>query len=277
MDWFTQQWNIIFGRKLDLEKDNWLLGPFGNEGGVGEQMIHQLAEHENLTIQRDNKNAGLIPNFKDLALSEAKISQIDSKIIDFYQNTSNFDLQLKVKWNPFFKPFGYLVSRIFSQRINQLKIPLKNHSANQDLSSEIIQLVNPETNQVKYTIWLRKFKSTGQVIYSGIYGLCTNPQGKTFVKANFPLPNGSATVILEPIVGSDQSFILRSKGKGFGDAGFYFLLHDQKQQKWSQYLPSFSDELTLSDKNDSITAVQVLKLWGMKVVQFDYWIVNKKR
>lgn len=275
LDWFTQQWNILFGRKLKLEADDWLLGPFGREGGIGEQMIEQLAQAENLIIQRNLKDTGLIPNIKDLELSEAEMAQIHPKIIDFYQKTANYDLQLNVKWNPFFKPFGHLVSRIFSQRINQLNIPLKNHSANQDLSSEIIQLVNLDTNQVKYIIWLRKFKSTDQVIYSGIYGLSTNPQGKTFVKANFPLPNGSATVILEPIVGSDQSFILRSKGKQFGDAGFYFLLQDKKDQIYSQYLPSFADELTLKADDKHINAIQVLRLWGLKVVQFDYSIKQK--
>lgn len=275
LDWFTQQWNILFGRKLKLEADDWLLGPFGREGGIGEQMIEQLAQAENLIIQRNLKDTGLIPNIKDLGLSEAEMAQIHPKIIDFYQKTANYDLQLNVKWNPFFKPFGFLVNRLFSRRINQLNIPLKNSVTNEELKSEIIQLVNPITQKIKYTIWLRKFQSTGQVIYSGIYGLCTNPKEKTFVKAIFPLPNGSATVLLEPLVTKTHSFVLRSKGKQFGDAGFYFLLQDKKDQIYSQYLPSFADELTLMANDKHINAIQVLRLWGLKVVQFDYSIKQK--
>ena len=93
--------------------------------------------------------------------------------------------------------------------------------------------INPKdskTDKVKRTIWLRTFKSTGQVVYSGVYETCTIPSGKTCIKAISPLPNGNATVILTPRVGKHGELILDSSGQRIGDSGFYFLLKDSKGQ-----------------------------------------------
>jgi len=98
----------------------------------------------------------------------------------------------------FFKIFGIIVNRLFSQRINQLNIPTKEIKKSEVLTSEIIKLYNKKTQEIKYTIWLRKIQSTGVIIYSGVYGICKLPSGTTCIKAVFPLPKGNATVILKP-------------------------------------------------------------------------------
>ena len=64
-DWFTQQWVIWRGRKLDKSKEEWLLGPFGNVNGIGKIFINQLAEKENLVIDKQQSN-GLIPDVKNV-------------------------------------------------------------------------------------------------------------------------------------------------------------------------------------------------------------------
>ena len=53
-------------------------------------------------------------------MTENELEILSDKIIDFYENTSNYELNFKVKWNPFFKFFGLLVQVLFSKRINQL-------------------------------------------------------------------------------------------------------------------------------------------------------------
>ena len=162
------------------------------------------------------------------------------------------------------------MNRLFSQRINQLNIPTNNIQSSENLTSEIIELVAKNTNEVKYTIWLRKFQSTGKVIYSGIYTTCLLPSGTTCVKAIFPLPKGNATVILKPSVGEKNELILDSSGNKFGDAGFYFLLNDSKGNCWSKYIKSFTDKLIVSDENEKLKARQTLKLWRLKVARFEY-------
>jgi hypothetical protein len=269
-DWFTQQWVILWGRKINPNEFIWLIGPFGEINGIGEDFIFQLALKENLLVIRNTTSKGLLQSISNLNLTEIDIKNLSLKVIDFYEKTADYDLKLNVNWNPFFKVFGYLVNRLFSKRINQLNIPIENIKESESILSEIIQLFSNENHELKYTIWLRKFKSTGKVIYSGIYTTCTLPSSKTCIKAIFPLPKGNATVILKPSVGDKNELILDSSGVKFGDAGFYFLLNDTKGNYWSQYIKSFTDKLIVIEESDNLVARQTLKLWNIKVANFEY-------
>ena len=271
-DWITQQWVILFGKKIDFTEHKWLLGPFGNTNGIGQKFIKQLAEKEHLTIDNEKNDKGLIQSIDQLNLSQNELNALSQNVVDFYQNTSNYDLELNVKWNPFFKGFGILLRVIFSKRIEQLNVPIKSVEDSNALTSEIIQLLDSRTNEVKRTIWFRAFKSTGQVVYSGVYETCTIPSGKTCIKAVFPLPNGNATVILAPSVGKNGELILESSGKQIGDSGFYFLLKDSKGQLWTKFIKSFKDNLVVRSENERITATQTLTLWNLRVLQFEYEI-----
>jgi len=270
-DWLTQQWVIIWGRKINPEEYKWLIGPFGELNGIGEDFIHQLAKKENLIVERNSESRGLLSSIKTLHLPEKEADKLSAEVIDFYEQTAKYKLRLYVKWNPFFKLFGFLVNRLFSRRINQLNIPTGNTNE-EDITSEIVELISPLDNEVKYTIWLRKFGSTGEVIYSGIYGTCRLASGKTCIKAIFPLPKGNATILMKPGVGLKNELILDSSGQRFGDAGFYFLLNDSKGNFWAQYISSFTDQIIVRKKEESLIANQTLKLWNLNVAKFNYII-----
>lgn len=271
-DWITQQWVILFGQRIDNKNYEWLLGPFGETKGIGKKFVEQLAKDESLVINSHRINQGLIDSIMNLGLPETELKRLSPNTIDFYENTSNYDLLLKAKWNPFFKIFGSLVKSIFSKRIEQLNVPLENLEDGSGLTNEIIKLVDTKTNEVKRTIWLRTFKSTGQIVYSGVYGTCSLPNKQICIKAIFPLPNGNATVILTPSVGTSGELILDSSGQRIGDSGFYFLLRDSKGQLWSKFIKSFKDKLVVKSVNDRITATQTLTLWNLKVLEFEYEI-----
>tara|TARA_R110002072_G_scaffold4240_1_gene29913 strand:- start:3833 stop:4735 length:903 start_codon:yes stop_codon:yes gene_type:complete len=269
-DWITQQWVILFGRRIDRKENDWLLGPFGNTNGIGLKFINQLAEKENLIIDKSQKDKGLIQSINQLNLSEEYLKVLSKEVIDLYENTADYDFDLNVKWNPLFKGCGRLLKLLFSNRIEQLNVPIKNIKNSEALKSEIIHLLDPKTRAIKRTIWLRTFKSTGQVVYSGVYESCKIPSGQSCIKAIFPLPNGNATVILEPSIGINGELILKSSGKKFGDSGFYFLLNDSNGNLWAKYIKSFKDTLVASSKNNSISVEQTLTLWNLKVLKFEY-------
>lgn len=269
-DWITQQWVILFGRRIDKKENEWLLGPFGNKNGIGLKFINQLAEKEHLIINKDKKDKGLIQSINQLNLSEDELNVLSKNVIDFYENTSNYEFDLKVKWNPFFKGCGVLLKILFSHRIEQLNVPIENIKDSKALTSEIIHLLDAKTNEIKRTVWLRTFKTTGQVVYSGVYETCIIPSGPTCIKAIFPLPYGNATVILIPSVGKNGELILRSSGKKIGDSGFYFLLKDSNGYLWTKFIKSFKDKLVVCSTNDSISAEQTLTLWNLNVLKFEY-------
>ena len=275
-DWFTQQWVILSGRQFDPINFSWLIGPFGNLNGIGEVFINELAATENLIIKRNTQSTGLLSSIQLLNFKEEELNNLSRKVIDFYENTSDYELKFLVKWNPFFIPFGYIVNRLFSKRINQLNIPIRNLKNSEAITSEIISLISTDNQQVKYTIWLRKFKSSNRIIYSGVYGTCKLPSGRTCIKAVFPLPKGNATVILNPSVGNNGELILDSSGKKYGDAGFYFLLNDRGGNYWSRFVSTFKDKLVVyEDENGSLYAKQNLEIWKNNVATFTYKIIPK--
>lgn len=274
-DWFTQQWVILWGKKIESDNESWLLGPYGKPNVSGEDFISILAEDLNLKINRNVSNHGLISSIEDLSLDPSSLAKLSKEIIHFYENTGCYRFKIDVNWNPIFRVFGRLVSKLFSSRINQLNIPTMNFKDSAELTSEIISLNEPDSNQTVYTFWLRKIKNSGAVVYSGIYTITKIPTGESCVKAIFPLPNGNATVILKPTVSNKGELILNSSGRKFGDAGFYFLLHDSEDQNWSQYLRSFRDQLTVFKKGDQLYAEQKLTLWHFPVVRFKYELILK--
>ena len=113
-----------------------------------------------------------------------------------------------------------------------MNVSIKDIKNSEELNSETITLINPSTKEVIYTVWFRTFRSTGQVIFSGVYSVCALPSGNKSVKAVFPLTKGNATVIISPSVGDKGELILDSSGRKFGDPGFYFVLRDSKGAIW---------------------------------------------
>lgn len=274
-DWFTQQWAILWDTKINPSDFPWLMGPFGYLDGIGDDFINKLAAKENLIVERHSKSRGLIPSIDTLNLSDTELSKLSQKVIAFYENTAEYDLYFTVKWNPIFKIFGWLVNKMFSDRLKQLNIPTENSKNVELVESEIVTLSDPKLKEIKYTVWLRTIKSSGQIIYSGIYGTCKLPSGKTCIKAVFPLPKGNATVLMCPSVGPKGELILESSGKKIGDPGFYFLLNDSKGNYWAQFISSFRDRLIIGG-DASISAEQTLTLWRQKVFQFNYRIELKR-
>lgn len=270
-DWITQQWVITFGRKISSDS-KWILGPFGSANGIGSKYIDYLAQEENLIIDKKEKTKGLIQSIDQLNLPKKDSERLSKDVVDFYENTSDYSFELKVDWNPLFKIFGKLVKLFFSNRIEQLNVPIKDIDNSETLSSEIIHLLDSKTNSIKRTIWLRKFIESQQIVYSGIYETCKIPSGQVCMKAIFPLPNGNATVILSPKIGDNGELILDSSGNKFGESGFYFLLRDSSGQLWSKFIKSFQDKLVVSSENENIRAIQTLTLWNLRVLKFEYSI-----
>jgi hypothetical protein len=270
-DWITQQWVITFGRKISSDS-KWILGPFGSANGIGSKYIDYLAQEENLIIDKKEKTKGLIQSIDQLNLPKKDSERLSKDVVDFYENTSDYSFELKVDWNPLFKIFGKLVKLFFSNRIEQLNVPIKDIDNSETLSSEIIHLLDSKTNSIKRTIWLRKFIESQQIVYSGIYETCKIPSGQVCMKAIFPLPNGNATVILSPKIGNNGELILDSSGNKFGESGFYFLLRDSSGQLWTKFIKSFQDKLVVSSENENIRAIQTLTLWNLRVLKFEYSI-----
>lgn len=51
--------------------------------------------------------------------------RLQSPIVDFYEHTSAWRLEAWSQWCPVAWPFGWLLSAVFAQRLQQLSLPLR--------------------------------------------------------------------------------------------------------------------------------------------------------
>ena len=263
-DWITQRWVQLSGRLVNLDDEEWLNGPIGNTVTIGESYF------KDYRTRNDQQAIGLIEDFGSLRSADFRPEAIASDIIDFYENTANYDLDVWSQWCGAFRPFGWMLSVIFSRRLQQMNMPISPLDTSKGMTSEVLPLIDSEGKRLG-TGWLRKLISTGDVIYAGIYSHCKPPQFRgECVKVIFPLPNGRATVVMKPEARPDGSLILASVGNGFGDAGFYLIVRKKGTYAWIKYVRSMKETIHVYIDNQELRADHILKLFGATFLRLHY-------
>lgn len=274
-DWITQRWVQLTGRKVDLRKEPWLLGPIGDTKIIGENFYKDLALNEDLDIVINLPGAGLL---KDIdVFKNASEKNFSPKVKDFYEHAINYGFDVWSKWTAFFKPFGWMLFVIFSKRLQQLNVPLSSLDTSRGVTSDIIQLKDKSTGENKYTIWLRKKAESKDIIYSGCYSFCI-PKNKDYncIKVVFPLPNGNATVIMTPTIGEDGSLKLISLGEKFGDPGFYFIIKKSEDIYYVKFLKTMRETIHVyEDDNHVLRTDHVLTIWKRTFLKLHYKIYKR--
>ncbi len=276
-DWLSQQWVIALGRRVEPAALPWLAGPYGMADTIADAYLPLLAANEGLELERAANDAGLFVDADELGLDAASRARLHPEVADFYRRTTDFDLDMWVIWSPWFWVGGNLLRRLYSRRLQQLNLPMTSRETSRGLRSEIVRLRAPGSGEVRHTVWYRVLKSTGDALYSGIYGFADLSSGVRCVKIVFPLPRGNATELMRPTVGPAGDLILDSTGHRFGDPGFYFLLMDGRGQHHAQHIPTFRDRIRIYvDDEDCLRADQVFTLWNRTVVELHYRILRRR-
>jgi hypothetical protein len=263
-DWITQRWVQLTGRLVNLDQDEWLNGPIGNTDMIGESYF---GEYLAITNKED---IGLFEDFKILGSDVFDLHTIAPEIIDFYEHTAHYDLDVWSQWSGTFKPFGWMLNVVFSRRLQQMNMPMSALDTSKGMTSQVLPLSDDHGKHLG-TGWLRKLISTGEIIYVGVYSHCMPPKvGSECIKVIFPLPNGSATVVMTPEARPDRSLLLSSVGEGFGEAGFYLIVRKKGQEAWIKYLKSLKETIHVYTDNSELRADHVLKLFGATFLQLHY-------
>lgn len=270
LDKTTQLWVKLTGRKIEPRKHSWLIGPIGDSDVIGDKFISRLIKEEDLKICAGKNSKGLLGSIQELGFSDSELEMLRPEVVDFYQNTSDYEFEFWSEWTGFFRPFGWLLSVLFSKRLQQLNLPLNPLDASKGLNSQIIKLKEGETP--KWTIWYRRLKSNNRVIYSGIYTTCKPDNYSTpLLKVVFPLPNGNASVIMNKVIKEDGSLLLSSDGDKFGEHGFYFTLTDKKGNYWAKYISAMHEWIRVYvDDENELRADHNLNFYGMRFLNLHY-------
>lgn len=277
-DWITQRWVQLTGRRVRLQEMPWLEGLVGPTTGIGTNFFNDVAAREGLHVRSAGAERGLVPKFDVLRGPSFDPDFVHPSVVRFYEQTSAYELDAWAEWCGVFKPFARLLAVLFSRRLQQLNVPLSALDTSRGITSEVIQLVEPDSEQIRYTAWLRELLGTGNVLYAGSYSVCQVPGcADPCVKVVFPLPNGNAMVIMRPEAHSDGSFSVTSAGQHFGDPGFYFTVHTQRGV-YARYLRTLKESIRVYATDDlSIRADHVLSLWGMTFLRLHYRLRSRSQ
>jgi hypothetical protein len=270
-DWVTQRWVRATGRRANSTDYAWLDGPAGKTRVIGKEFFADYAKDNNLYIA-ESGSRGLIEHFGHLNGKSNDLTGVASPVKHFYEHTSDYELDAWSEWHGFFKPFGIALAVIFSRRLQQLNIPLSSLDSSAGISSRVLQMWAQDSGRLVQTAWVRELHATHNVLYAGSYSICTLPSFPApCVKVVFPLPNGNAIVLMKPEVHADGSFSVTSVGKGFGDPGFYFTLHDENGLAWARYVKSLKETIHVyAAQPGTVRADHILWIWGREFLRLHY-------
>lgn len=268
-------WVRLTGRLISLKAESWLQGQIGETSIIGDSYFETLSSKSGIGLRTNPPGGGLIEDFSVVDSEVFDSARINPRIIDFYERTTDYELDVWAQWCGIFRPFGRLLAALFSRRLQQLNMPISPLETSRGITSEIIQLVD-DTETIIATGWLRKLVATNSVIYAGIYSTCKPPKfpGRC-MKVVFPLPNGNATVIMKPQARSDGSLTLVSSGAGPGEPGFYFVVQKDRDTAWVRYLHAMKESIHVFVDNSELRADHVLNLWGATFLRLHYRMRRK--
>lgn len=275
-DLVTQTWVRSTGRRINLGLEQWLRGPVGDVDVIGDDYFHRLAARSGFDVDVESSPRGLIERISTLAGPTCNPSALRPEVSAFYEQTSEYDFDVWSEWSLLFRPFGNVLAWVFSRRLRQLNVPLSPLDSSRGFHSTVLKL-RDESGATRHTAWIRTLRSTGRTLYVGDYSTCVIPSdGTTCVKVSFPLPNGHATVIMRPTTSDDGSLVLRSAGRAFGDAGFYFFVSDGADGGWARYVESFKEEIRVYvDEHGTSRADHTLYIWGLRFLRLHYRMLKR--
>lgn len=270
-DWVTQQWVRATGRRISLSSHRWLDGPVGNTKLIGRDFFAIYAREKGLDLVEEGPR-GLIRSFSALAGSGNDPQDVAPEVKEFYEQTSEYELDAWAEWHGLFKPFGKALALIFSRRLQQLNLPLSALDSSQGMSSRVMQMWDRAKGELAQTAWVRELHATKHVLYAGTYSVCRVPgYDSPCVKVVFPLPNGNAIVLMKPTSQPDGSLVLSSAGRQFGDPGFYLVVHGTGGTAWARYVRAMTERISVyAVEGNSSRADHLLWFFGKEFLRLHY-------
>jgi len=216
-------WVRLTGRLVRKSEAPWLAGPLGGRERIGTGIYERIAKAGGLEL-RTPPHAGLLEHFNVLRGPTFNPDAVHPDIRHFYEHAAEYQLDVWSEVSLVGKLFLWLLVEFISRRMDQLNLPISSLEVAKGMTSEVVQLVDPTSSRIVNTGWLRRLKSSGRVIYAGLYSVAELPgEAGLSVKVTFPC-RGSANVYLNPVSHPDGSFGLVSSGSAFGRTGFYRMI-----------------------------------------------------
>jgi len=265
-----QAWIHLTGKRIAKKDAPWLSCPLGKSGPIGTAIYERIARDEHLEILAA-PDAGLISDFAALRGPSFDPSAIHPAIRQFYEHAAQYHLEVWTEVSLRGRFFLWLLVEFISRRMDQLNFPISSLEVSRGMSSVVVQLIEPASGRLVYTGWLRRLKSSGLVIYAGLYSIERVPaEPDPCVKVTFPC-NGSANVYLRPIAHPDGSFGLDSSGAAWGRSGFYRLAASGNEHWRVRYVRTLHELFHVYVDDENVLRVDhTVSFLGMTIIRLHY-------
>ena len=262
----------VAGKRVKHSDAPWLECPLGDSVLIGTGIYERIAQEERLEL-RHAPSAGLIPDFEVLRGPSFDPGPVHPRVRHFYEHTAQYQMEAWSEVSLVGRFFLWLLVEFISKRMDQLNFPISPMEMARGMTSQVIQLVKAETGESLYTGWLRRLKSSGAVMFAGIYSIAKIPgENNPVVKVTFP-DRGSANVYLVPINHPDGSFGLQSFGREFGGSGFYRLVESGSEHWHVRLFKSLHEVFRVyEDSEKFLRTDHTISFWGMTIVRLHYKI-----
>ena len=267
-DHLTQAWVRRTGRKVSFADYRWLRGPTGDPNQIDDRWLRREAEHLGGNLV---EGGGLLDRMTDLGSDGFDPARLAKPIVEFYERTSDWRMEVSCEWSNAALPFGWLLTSLFSQRLRQLNLPLRSVETAQGIDSRIVVVQDLNGSRLG-AAWLRTLRATGQTIYSGWYGMTTLPESRRrSLRVVFPLPNGNVTVFLRPEVRPDGALVLASPVGPFGTEGAYLVVaRPDGETGWVKRVPLAEEFFVSVNDEGTLRTNHTLTVWQIPVLQLHY-------
>jgi hypothetical protein len=265
-------WIKISGKSVRREDAPWVVAPLGEPGRIGTGIYERIALAEGLQI-RVPSDAGLIPDFEYYRGPSFNPDAVRAEIRHFYEHTGEYHLEVWSEVSLIGRFFLWLLVEFISRRMDQLNFPISSLEVAKGMSSQVVQLTEPNTGRVVYTGWLRRLKSSGHVIFAGLYSTAQLPgEPNPCVKVTFPC-RGSANVYLCPVAHADGSFGLDSSGSAWGRSGFYRMIGSGRDHLRVRYIKSLHELFHVYVDNEGVLRTDhTVSFLGLTIIRLHYRI-----
>jgi len=271
LDAATRVWVRATGRLIDLRDEGWLAGPTGDVARVGDAWLADEVTRRGGGFREARATAGLLPTMTLLDGAGFDSAKLRPEVRGFYERTSDWRLQVWAQWCSAAWPFGWLISTMFAQRLEQLSLPLRPLDVAYGMTSDVRTVVGPD-GEVLGTSWHRRLRSTGGTVFSGWYGVETAPgASRPSVRVVFPLPNGRLVVLLRPDVAADGALLLTSGQGGWGSDGAYLVVQRiGRDRGWARRIPVHERFRVFVDDDGVLRTDHRIDLWRLPVLRLHY-------
>jgi len=263
-------WVRTTGKRIREGDEPWLRCPLGEKGRIGTGIYERIARDENLEI-RVPTGAGLIPDFNALRGPSFDPDAIHPAIRHFYEHAAAYRLEVWTEVALLGRFFLWLLVEFISRRMDQLNFPISSLEVAKGMSSEVVQLIETASGRIVYTGWLRRLKSSGHVIYAGLYSTVQIPgEPNPCVKVTFPC-DGSANVYLCPVAHPDGSFGLDSSGSAWGRSGFYRIVRSGADHRRVRYVKTLHELFHVYvDEEGVLRTEHTISFLGLTIIRLHY-------